>query len=273
MPPYRSQLDSDSENEAPELVSLSESKKTAKKQHENVRKAVEEQETAVKKARKDRNREVDRRMKERAQKRKSDFQPGEEEEDAETTNNDVEARMLRAMQQAEAESGSELGELDDEEEGSVVSEEDEEDDIEEDEGSQDEDDEDEEIEDHEDDLTKSNHLPDHIFASAFSQPLKDVKIKKLSKPVKKRKKFRKGPKDAIVGSRAIRTLSDPNNALPKSTSRIRPSAKVNKFLNRSLGLKAGQEKLKTRGWERRAVNLGSLRRQVQGPAAHFVRST
>ncbi|KAE9394331.1 hypothetical protein BT96DRAFT_827845 [Gymnopus androsaceus JB14] len=48
-----------------------------------------------------------------------------------------------------------------------------------------------------------------------------------------------------------------------------PSAKVQKFLDRNLSVKG--DKSRTRGWERRAANIGSMRRQ--GPAAHFVRAS
>ncbi|EEB96026.1 hypothetical protein MPER_04909 [Moniliophthora perniciosa FA553] len=49
---------------------------------------------------------------------------------------------------------------------------------------------------------------------------------------------------------------------------ISPSAKVRKFHDQGLSLKGN--KSKTRGWERRPVNIGSMRRQ--GPAANFVRN-
>ncbi|KAF5337830.1 hypothetical protein D9758_015704 [Tetrapyrgos nigripes] len=294
MPPYRQESDAESEDDLPEALSLSASKQSAQKQSQRLRKAVEEKERASRKVKKERNREMDKQLKERAQKRKKFEAVDEDQEDDVTERpvNDVETRMLRAMQQAEEESGlgsdeedddegeGRMAVIDDSEEASGDEEEEEE------EGMEDNEDEDmDDVEDSdEEDLgealsfksrPKSNHLPDHLFASAFSQKAskEPKKQTKQVKQVKKRKKARKGPKDTVVGSRAIRTLSNPNTVLPRASSTTVPSAKVKKFLNRNLRLKGDGQKSRTRGWERRAVNLGSMRGQLQGPAAHFVRSS
>ncbi|KAJ3997191.1 hypothetical protein F5050DRAFT_1753912 [Lentinula boryana] len=124
--------------------------------------------------------------------------------------------------------------------------------------------------------SKANHLPDHLFASAFaSQPRNEKSSKTSTKPSKgshkKARRQRSGnisPRDHIVGSRVVRTLPKPD-AGPRASIAMLPSAKVKKFLDRSLSMKG--DKSRVRGWERRAANIGSMRRQ--GPAAHFVRGS
>ncbi|KIJ90936.1 hypothetical protein K443DRAFT_686390 [Laccaria amethystina LaAM-08-1] len=92
---------------------------------------------------------------------------------------------------------------------------------------------------------------------------RDRKLKELSS--RKRKRNNQPPKDLILGSRAIRVLPDGNKP---STPSARPSRKIRKFLDRTLALKGGNPK--ARGWERRPVNIGIMRRN-DGPAANFLR--
>ncbi|KAJ4467714.1 hypothetical protein C8J55DRAFT_525666 [Lentinula edodes] len=324
---------SSEDDEAPETLTLTESKGAFRKRNAEIR----EVEEARKKMRKDKRRERERILKERKQQREreelkavksrrvsddaeeeeDDGGEGDEEEDGE---NDVEKRMLRAMQQAEEEEES-GNEVDNVEEGESVDEDVDEDDIDaETREDVDEDEEDKEMEVDEDDddghededeegsdaemfsvdsspprskskstlnakssmpKLKTNHLPDHLFASAFSigsqnnqsknnnLSLSGLSTTKKLQEKKTRRRKRSGgiARDHIVGSRLFRTLPKPDTA-PRASAAMVPSSKVNKFLDRSLSLK-GDKKAKLRGWERRAANIGSLRRQ--GPAAHFVR--
>ncbi|KAJ3811904.1 hypothetical protein EV368DRAFT_84465 [Lentinula lateritia] len=321
--------DDDDDDEAPETLTLTESKGAFRKRNAEIR----EVEEARKKMRKDKRRERERILKERKQQREreelkavkrrrvsddaeeeeDDGGEGDEEEDGE---NDVEKRMLRAMQQAEEEEDSE-NEVGNVEEGESVDEDyidaETREDVDEDEEDKemvvDEDDEDgNEYEDEEgSDLEmlsvdsspprsnsestsnaksstpklKTNHLPEHLFASAFSSGSQKNQSKnnnpsisglytttKLQETKTRRRKRSGGiARDHIVGSRLFRTLPKPDTA-PRASAAMVPSSKVNKFLDRSLSLK-GDKKARMRGWERRAANIGSLRRQ--GPAAHFVR--
>ncbi|KAJ7579049.1 hypothetical protein C8J56DRAFT_1059282 [Mycena floridula] len=111
------------------------------------------------------------------------------------------------------------------------------------------------------DSDASDHLPDHLFESAFASS-KTKKSKSLPEIAKRKTRSRNRPKDLIIGSRTIRTLSDIDRA-----SLSAPSSKAKKFLERSLALRGGNSRSK--GWERRAVNVGILK--GTGPAAHFVR--
>ncbi|KAJ3893682.1 hypothetical protein GG344DRAFT_74825 [Lentinula edodes] len=324
---------SSEDDEAPETLTLTESKGAFRKRNAEIR----EVEEARKKMRKDKRRERERILKERKQQREreelkavksrrvsddaeeeEDYgEEGDEEEDGE---NDVEKRMLRAMQQAEEEEES-GNEVDNVEEGESVDEDVDEDDIDaetredvdEDEGDKEMEVDEDEDDGHEDEdeegsdaemfsvdsspprskskstlnakssmpKLKTNHLPDHLFASAFSSGSQKNQsknnnlslsglstTKKLQeKKIRRRKRSGGIARDHIVGSRLFRTLPKPDTA-PRASAAMVPSSKVNKFLDRSLSLK-GDKKAKMRGWERRAANIGSLRRQ--GPAAHFVR--
>ncbi|KAF5376913.1 hypothetical protein D9615_007313 [Tricholomella constricta] len=257
---------SSDEEDAPESVSLAQSMKNVKKQ-DDVLKQIH---TAEKEKKKLRNKERDRRLKEQAESSKK--RRKKDEGDA-----DLEARMERAMQEAEAES-SEDSEFEDEEEfmgidvGSRESSE------EENFGEEEDDDEDDEMDTDEENSeppaklkANPNHLPDHLFASAFSSSSKSTKVASKRKatedtPARKRKRVRSNapPKDLLIGSRAMRTLA---SGLSPAGAATLPSAKVRKFLNRSLALKGGH--VKKGRWERRPVNLGVMRRD--GPAASFVR--
>ncbi|KAI3603777.1 hypothetical protein WG66_006669 [Moniliophthora roreri] len=288
-PPIHTELSSSDEDDAPEIFTLSQSKKDIKK-HDD---AIRELETAEREKKRAKNRERDRKLKEQAansQKRRRK----DEEEDEEV--NSAEARMLRAMEQAKDEEDE-----DSEEEMGMDSrggeDESEEDEIEEDEEDSEEDDEDDEAQDEQmadaDDessdgsefggieldeppltsTTKAKHLPDHIFTlAAAAAPVKKLpqpkpKEVKPQKQSKRRKRSGKGPKEVVIGSRSIKALASAD-PFPVVSSTMAPSAKVRKFLDRGLSLKGN--KSKTRGWERRPVNIGSMRRQ--GPAANFVRN-
>ncbi|KAF8060723.1 hypothetical protein FPV67DRAFT_1564076 [Lyophyllum atratum] len=279
MAPSHADSASSDEEDAPESVSLAQSKQHVKKQ-EDVLKQIQ---AAEKEKKHLRNKERDRRLKEQAEgsKRKRKENAGDA---------DLEARMERAMQEAEAEMGEdgdsdEEGDFSGEEEEDFMgidagsgesSEEGDSGDEDEDEDSEDEDEDEEMITDDEQPLAAAskpnpNHLPDHLFASAFSTKSPKAASKRkanVDAPIRKaRKRVRSNapPKDVIIGSRAIRTLAPGRSPAGASTL---PSAKVRKFLDRSLALKGGNAK--TRGWERRPVNLGVMR--GDGPAAGFVRN-
>jgi len=199
---------------------------------------------------------------------------------------DLELRMRRAMQEAK----DEMGETDEEEEFNGFGE-----DLEQDEGIEensiddessdsgnegptfedvnesmdsDEDDDDEMASEPSKSL-QPNHLPDELFTAAFPSTTTKRKVMtaKESQLAKKRKRRNKGHKDKIVGSRVIRTLSNPTNR-PAPPSTI-PSRKVQAFINRALSIKGSSSKV--RGWERKPANLGVFR--SSGPAHGFVRNS
>jgi len=126
---------------------------------------------------------------------------------------------------------------------------------------------------------KLDYLPDHLFEAALSQRPPPVPVQPIrpaaQKPTLKKKKRKTGAtsKDLIVGSKTIRTLpTKPTSTLTAAVSRTRPSSGANKFLKRTLALKAaGAEKAKRNGWERRAANVGSMRSRSNLPAVHFAR--
>ncbi|GLB36849.1 hypothetical protein LshimejAT787_0311360 [Lyophyllum shimeji] len=276
MAPSRAISASSEEEDAPESVPLSQSKHHAK-QHDAMLKQID---AAEKDKKRMRNKERDRRLKEQAE--NSNRRRRENLGDAE-----LEARMERAMQEAEAEMGEDGDDVDalddsgdeqDEEFAGIdaASAEGSEDYSEKDEDSSEEEEEDEEMgTDEEDTAVKSktnpNHLPDHLFTSAFSSKSAKAASKRKAtddvptRKARKRVRSNAAPKDLVIGSRAIRSLASERR--PAGTSTL-PSAKVRKFLDRSLALKGGNAK--TRGWERRPVNLGVMRRD--GPAASFVRN-
>ncbi|EMD32356.1 hypothetical protein CERSUDRAFT_126784 [Gelatoporia subvermispora B] len=162
--------------------------------------------------------------------------------------------------------------LDDDEYFSV--EEDNEDDMSEVEGSELEDDEDENIAPH---LNPSHgdYLPDHVFSAAFSATPSSSKRKasesqSTQRPTKKRKRTSRPGQDILVGSRTIRTLSTATTAAPAAKRTLVPPAARDRFLKRTLDLK-GSAKSTNKGWERRAANIGIMKRN--GPAARFVRGS
>ncbi|KAG5650530.1 hypothetical protein H0H81_011919 [Sphagnurus paluster] len=266
---------SSDEEDAPEIVSLSQSKKNIK-DRDNVLKQIE---TAEKEKKRLRNKERDRRLKEQAEgsKRKRQEKAGDGE---------LEARMERAMQEAQAEdSDDKVGDEDEfkgiaglsgESSAEGGSGNDDDDEMSEDEElteDEDMDDDSDEGMDEEQPTPRSksnpNHLPDHLFASAFAAKSAKAASKRKSTEdapaPRKRKRTKTSPKDLIIGSRAIRTLT--SGLTPKGAATL-PSAKVRKFVDRNLAFKGGNSK--KRGWERRPANLGVMRRG--GPAASFVRN-
>ncbi|KJA19258.1 hypothetical protein HYPSUDRAFT_204664 [Hypholoma sublateritium FD-334 SS-4] len=275
---------SDSDSDAPEAVSLSQSKKQIQ-QLDAHRKNAELAERESKRAL---NREKDRKLKERAEKNREAAAPamagGKGKGKAEEEVDDLEARMERAMAEANEESGEEESDdeqeyeefggikLGDQQSGSG------EDDSEDNGDSSSEDDSEDEDDSNEEDVlppksTKikfnPEHLPEELFAAAFApqpkrKPEAELEAERTNPPAKKRKAS--GTKDIVVGSRAIRTL--PNSNQPSIPATL-PSKKIEKFLDRTLALTAGKQPGK--GWERRPANIGVLRRD--GPARNFVRGS
>ncbi|KAK0457762.1 uncharacterized protein EV420DRAFT_1643619 [Desarmillaria tabescens] len=258
---------SDEDDDAPEAVSLSQSKKLIQQQNSSIRKF----ENAQKEKKRAKNRERDRKLKEQAQGRKKgkgkEAVEEDEDEDEDEGNsgdegdNDAIARMRRAMKDAEEESDEDM---DDDVEMHVEEDEDEE---------ADESDEEEEEFHGFDAPRKSNHLPDHLFASAAAsvpsteKKTKTKSLKEAEKTRKRKKSTSNKAKDRVLGSRIIRALPDPNKP-PSGTPSMVPTAKIRKFLDRSLSLRKTDKRVG--GWERRAANIGSMKIN-HGPAAHFVR--
>ncbi|KAG6856811.1 hypothetical protein H0H87_000510 [Tephrocybe sp. NHM501043] len=248
MAPAHEDSASSGDEDAPESVSLAQSKRNIKK-HDDALKKAHAAEKAKKKLK---NQERDRKLKEQAEsskRRREEF-----EGDAE-----LQARMERAMQEAVAELDGDDGSGKD---GDATDEEDEEFkgiDVDSDEYSGEgsngfgDEDFDEEMDSDEGAVVKSNpnHLPDHLFATAFASTTPKATSKRKAnqdpptRKARKRAQTSATPKDVLIGSRTIRTLA-PGAVAGASTL---PSAKVRKFLDRSLGLKGPSAK--KRGWERR----------------------
>ncbi|KAG6865212.1 hypothetical protein C0991_004413 [Blastosporella zonata] len=265
MAPSHEDSASSGDEDAPESVSLAQSRRNIKKGDDALQKAH----AAEKSKKKLQNQGRDRRLKEQAEnskRRRNEELEGEG--DAE-----LQARMERAMQEAAAEmdEDGDSGDADEDEFKGI--------DINSDEysgegseGSGAGEDSDEEMKSDDEPGAKSNpnHLPDHLFATAFASTTTKATSKRKAnqdpptRKTRKRTRSNATTKDVLIGSRTIRTLA-PGAVAGASTL---PSAKVKKFLDRSLGLKGPSAK--KRGWERRPVNLGVMRRD--GPAASFVRN-
>ncbi|KAF5347621.1 hypothetical protein D9756_010665 [Leucocoprinus leucothites] len=285
---------SDSDSDAPEALTLSLSKQTVQKENAEISKAK----ALVREKTKLKNRQKDQKLKERAAKNKKGKGTDDDVDVVRRqATDDVETRMLRAMQDAEGEAsgddededftefeeGSSFDDVDmDEDDVGVESDESEHTDDEEmgSHGEQDSEVDSEYDDEDMDSNTKpastpesllpkkpSNYLPDEIFKAAFSQTQPLQSHSKKPQKEQKRKRTSSAPKDVIIGSKVIRTLA--STTRPMSSRSAVPSAKINNFLDRSLALK-GQKSARGKGWERRPANIGILRRN--GPAAHFVRN-
>jgi len=263
-----SKSESSDDEGAPEIISLVRSKKDIQKLDVELKKA----EIAERQSKRRQNREMDRKLKERADMNRGGRKKGDDADE-------LEARMQRAMQEAqeemdekvESESGSGSGDSDSDSENSSEDE----DDVSslQNEQSSEEEEEAEILPPKPKKKTYNpDHLPDELFTAAFASQASTSKRKTTEdeedKPLKqtsKKPKRSHAQKDLIVGSRVIRTLPTPGQPIIPSAA---PSSKVNKFLNRSLALKGGKQRSKP--WERRPVNIGVLRRD--GPALNFVRN-
>jgi hypothetical protein len=200
MAPHHSSSDSESndDEDAPEIISLAQSKKDIHKLDAELKKA----EIAVRKSRKSQNREMDRKLKERA-----DMNRGGKQKEDEVVG--LEARMDRAMQEAqdemdeEGESGDSEKDDDDKEEKEDVSSF---------EGEQDSEEEEEEEEEDADFLSpnplkkktyNANHLPDELFTAAFASKKSASKRKvpddDAPKQTSKKPKRSHTRRDLIVG--------------------------------------------------------------------------
>jgi hypothetical protein len=261
---------SESENDdAPESISLSRSKKDTQKLDAERRNA----EVTQRRIKREKNRNMDRKLKERAvtnkkgkvsvdgiivERRKRRKVDAEKDEGQSDKPDELEKRMRRAMKDAEGE--DELEGNGEEFMG-----------IDKGEGAAEDDYSSSGIDDNETGVVSNpDHLPDELFAAAFSSSSKRKILGKELKPpaTKKRKKSSSSSKDTIIGfvlqsksiyfipissrSRAIRIL--PNASAPPVPSTI-PSKKINRFLDRTLALKNGMQNLYTKGWERRPGNI------------------
>jgi len=223
----------DEGSDAPEAVSLSQSKKHIQKL-ETTRKNAE---IAQRQNKREKNRERDRKLKERAEKNKDEAAVKSSAKgkgkvvESQSGDDELQARMERAMQEAQEESSededenqAESSSQSEELEGISVNDEDEEDEDSniEDDHAEEEDDDESESEDEgesEDDSvheeppksqkTRFNpdHLPDELFAAAFASKPKRKTLAEnsekeahttLSRPAKKRKSS-KVQKDVVIG--------------------------------------------------------------------------
>lgn len=280
MPPYSTDVTSSSDDEdAPEALSLIQSKRNAET-HDD---ALNKFKAAEKAKRKERNRARDRKLKERAEKTRNTKTSATEREDAH-------GRMERAMRNAEEEMNEDGSESENDYEGSAketgggdeVMEmvEDKNDGVMEsdDDGSQDETSESPSEQSQAKPKRNSQHLPDHIFTSAFTPrtQLSSSKRQLLASVSRKsdtvkRRKHRARAKDLTAGyvstscdsliissnpfacsSRAIRVLSNASRSGSGSAMTL-PPLKIKKFVNRSLNLKGNPSK--TKAWERRPGTL------------------
>ncbi|KAG6885678.1 hypothetical protein C0992_004969 [Termitomyces sp. T32_za158] len=204
MAPYYEDSLSGSEDDAPESVSLAQSKGNIKKSDD----ALQQVHAAEKLKKKLRNKEKDRRLKEQAENSKR------KRKNAGDVN--LEAQMERAVQGA----AEEMNEDDDSGENGSSNDEDEEDfrgicgDSEEDSGQvsddidpdREQDDEEMDFEDRQTTKTNPNHLPDHLFASAFASTTGKTPLKRKvkqgsstrSSPIK-RSRSNAAPKDVLIG--------------------------------------------------------------------------
>ncbi|KAJ7488068.1 hypothetical protein FB451DRAFT_1553585 [Mycena latifolia] len=238
MPPYRppsSDSESELDADAPEAVSLTQAKHTARTQEA----AREQLATEERKKRKARNRERDQRMKARAGERRGEAA----REDGDEVDG-VESRMERAMREAEEESGEESGSgsASGEGEGDVQM-----DGVDEEEDSSDDDDDDDDEEEEEMGGSNPHHLPEHLFASAFasgSVATPSSSKSKLQAPASKKRKRATRTKDRVVGSRTIR-IAPSSTSIPTTPATL-PSRKIRKFTDRALALKGTPRKTWTR---------------------------
>ncbi|KAF4591299.1 hypothetical protein EYR40_009902 [Pleurotus pulmonarius] len=247
--------DSPSDDEAPESLTLSTSKSISKQ--ENARLAAAN--ASVKSKKKEKNRERDRKLKERAEATR-----GETARSGRAGDDDEGEVVVRKLKKRKVETD------DDDDEEEVQNDGDSENVVDREtlHNSLD-------VEDDGGEAAPSSmpkRLPDHLFRSAFSQSLPSASgsTPSLSSqpPADRRKRksvVKRKAKDLIVGSRVIRTLSA-TSTVP-DTSRTLPSAKVRKFVDRSLALKASK---RTKSWQRLPADLGVMKRN--GPAARFVRN-
>lgn len=275
-----------SDDDAPEAVSHSISKRNAKQEKKTLR-DFEAEENARKKAH---NRERDRKLKERAivtrlgklsdnamrkgnrkAQRESNVESdgSSSQEDEISIANTLEVRMRRAMEDAAAEMDEEEetgdGELENLTDGgsgdSGIDEEmadNAESEPEEDEEMA-SDNKDESEDEDRPPLTKSSakgrYLEDALFASAFASQsayaLAEITATKSLQKVQPSRKRQRRPlaraKDLLVGTRTIRTLPDSHGSKVNSTAHTIPSQKIRKFINRSLAIKGQLASDKAKG--------------------------
>ncbi|KAJ8594671.1 hypothetical protein M405DRAFT_464254 [Rhizopogon salebrosus TDB-379] len=296
-----------SDDDAPEAVSHSISKRNARQAEKTLR-GFEAEENARKKSQ---NRERDRKLKERAivtrmgklsdNASKKGKQKAQKESDLESDDsasqrsaddgetpgdNALEMRMRRAMEDAAAETGDgddedNYGDLGDPSDGEMdrgsgesgideeMAELGAESGSEEQDGEAENIMEDQSADEDEDQQkifppwmkssAKAQYLEDELFASAFaSQNTQAVNTPtKLSQKVQPSRKRQRRPlkhaKDPLVGTRTIRTLSNPLGSKIRSTAHTIPPQKIRKFIDQSLAIKGrlASTKAKARGWERR----------------------
>ena len=195
MAPQQSSSDSESSDgeDAPEIISLAQSKKDIQKIDAELKKA----EMAARKSKKSQNREIDRKLKERADMNRGGKQKGDEV-------GGLEARMYRAMQEAQEEMDEEG------ESGSLGDSEKDDDDKEEQEDVSSLEGEEEEKEAEilpPNPLKKktynANHLPDELFTAAFASKTSTSKRKAPDddppKQTSKKPKRSHTRRDIIVG--------------------------------------------------------------------------
>ncbi|PFH46927.1 hypothetical protein AMATHDRAFT_43268 [Amanita thiersii Skay4041] len=300
---HNSDNDTDDNDDAPETYTLTESKHSAKRKNEDIGQA----QAAVRKKAKLRNQQRDRVLKEQAAGRRErerrmlfgENEVEEEDGDGEHEGEDegdggdnLRRQMERVMKETRNTDGladeGEDEESDEDEfkglyrssaegseaEGDSGVEEDEDseflhimqnEELMEKDSEEDDDDEDDQLPS---DRLRVKKLPDHLFEAAFAQrspqpssPQTHQKsITKSKQRAQKTHNRKPQHKDVIIGTRTFRTLPTGPYANVKLAS-SRPTA------DRAHIVRKGDTRI--RGWERRAANIGSMRRD--GPAANFVR--
>ncbi|KAH9913685.1 uncharacterized protein BXZ73DRAFT_106864 [Epithele typhae] len=300
-PPKHAAAESSDDSDAPEAVSFGSSKKAARGEQA----AVQTFRDAQKRKTKEKNRALDANLKARAQGQaarkiedggraakkprveevvdgseedergeeagEDDDESGDQDEGGGPSRKDLEARMARAMLDAEEEEDEDLSGDDperlDEDDGSGLS------------GEEDAelDDPEEDSEDEELAPAKSNYLPEHLFSALHTKPKNTKIVFSDDTPARpppsqsKKRKRSKSVKDIVVGSRVIRTLPKPTDlATPAGAKGLARTRKAETFVKKSLNLKGDPAKSKIKGYTRRPANLGVMKRN--GPAAGFVRN-
>jgi len=282
-PPFLS-VASESDDDAPEVITLARSKADARKQEADVQKARNEARRKVKET----NRQKDAKLKLRSEETRASREENSQE------GLSVVERMERAMHEAaeEEDIGSDEG-------GGVSNEEDEDSSPSTNEAMEEDKDSEEDSEFGGFDegevrtpaqpqrTSNADYLPDEIFEAALSSLAKELKKKgepsskerireKELKKVRRKNKHHESAKDILFGSKIIRMRpsSKSVNTRAAAASRTIPSNNAKHFIQKTLGLaKADSTRVRRNGWERRAANVGSMQTRSALPAARFVRTT
>ncbi|KAH9994615.1 hypothetical protein BJV77DRAFT_290720 [Russula vinacea] len=123
------------------------------------------------------------------------------------------------------------------------------------------------------------YLPDHVFVAAWSKPKPENEVRQPQTTLKTRDSrkwqfVKSRPKDVVVGTRTVRTLSSsPASSHVQSQGTTLQPARINNFLANALKLQGKSKKISPRAsrWERRPSHLGVMKRTVGAPVTGFAR--